>query len=328
MKIALTGDVMLGRLVNDCLMHKPPSYPWGNTLPLIREADFALVNLECALTSSPKMWTRTPKVFFFKADPNAGVRVLKAAGINCVNLANNHVLDYEEEGLRETLETLERAGIAWCGAGRDLREASRPAIVSAAGLRVAVIGATDNEPIWLAGTQQPGVNYMEFNRDNVTLLQPAINEARGQADLVILSLHWGPNMRQRPTREFVEFAYGALDSGIDVIHGHSAHIFQGVEVRNGKPIIYDAGDFIDDYAVDPFLRNDRGLLIRLEVEGRAPNAVGVYPTLISEFQANLAEEPDYGEIVSRMRMLSGEMGTELTEESGRLTAVIRQPISS
>jgi poly-gamma-glutamate capsule biosynthesis protein CapA/YwtB (metallophosphatase superfamily) len=84
-------------------------------------------------------------------------------------------------------------------------------------------------------------------------IQPA--RATG-ADLVVFSIHWGPNMRQAPPDEFKQFARAVLDAGADIFHGHSAHIFQGIEIYKGKPILYDIGDLIDDYYVDIVNKND------------------------------------------------------------------------
>lgn len=108
--LALTGDVMLGRGVNEVLRTLDPEQVWGNVLPLIRSADLRIVNLECALTDYERPWSRTPKVFHFRADPSA-VEVLEAARIDACSLANNHTLDFEERGLLDTLEYLKTAGI-------------------------------------------------------------------------------------------------------------------------------------------------------------------------------------------------------------------------
>ena len=105
--IGLTGDVMIGRLVNECLREAPPEYIWGDVLPLLLKNDVNIINLEAALTTSVR---EVPKVFNFKSDPEH-VESLKVARVDVANLANNHVLDYSEEGLLETLDTLDAAAI-------------------------------------------------------------------------------------------------------------------------------------------------------------------------------------------------------------------------
>src|ERR687898_655706 len=106
--VALVGDVMLGRKVNDALRTLCPEQPWGDVLPQLVSADLRIVNLECALTEHERPWTRTPKVFHFRADPSA-VEVLRAARVDACALANNHTLDFEEKGLLDTLAHLDTA---------------------------------------------------------------------------------------------------------------------------------------------------------------------------------------------------------------------------
>ncbi len=316
MRIALTGDVMLGRLVAEAMETQPAEYFWGDTLPLLRSADFSLINLECALTTSEEKWIKTPKVFHFKADPQRAAQVLEAAGIDFVTLANNHVLDFEEAGLRETLTTLEKAGIGFCGAGRDLEEAAAAKYAEAGGKVIAVVGATDNTPEWQANGG-PGVQYMEFNKASAELFSQQVEAAAQKADLVIASLHWGPNMREHPTDDFRDFAHALIESGADIVHGHSAHIFQGIEIRRNKPIFYDTGDYIDDYAVDPLLRNDRGFLFMVDFD-TSVRTIELYPIVIDHFQVNLAAGEDNEQVIERMEKLSAEMGTRLKRSDGKL----------
>jgi poly-gamma-glutamate capsule biosynthesis protein CapA/YwtB (metallophosphatase superfamily) len=114
-------------------------------LPLLVEADLTIVNLECVIASTSRPWSRWPKAFHFRADPLA-IDALKRAGVDCVVLANNYVLDYEEPALLEMLELLERNGLAFAGAGRDLEESRRPAVLDARGVKVGVVAFTDDEP--------------------------------------------------------------------------------------------------------------------------------------------------------------------------------------
>ncbi len=114
--LAMTGDVMLGRAVDEALLRFGPAHPWGDLRLVLNEADLTIVNLECVIARGGEPWSRWPKAFHFRADPVA-VRALQLAGIDCVTLANNHVLDYEEEALLEMLELLRQAGIAFAAPG-------------------------------------------------------------------------------------------------------------------------------------------------------------------------------------------------------------------
>jgi poly-gamma-glutamate capsule biosynthesis protein CapA/YwtB (metallophosphatase superfamily) len=318
--LALAGDVMLGRGVNEALRGMRPEEPWGEVLPLLEAADLRIVNLECAITDHRRRWERTPKVFHFRADP-AAVEVLRAARIDAVSLANNHTLDYGERGLLDTLECLERAGIRYAGAGRDREEAARPAVLEAAGERVALVAFTDNEPPFAAGEDRPGTNYLPVSLEPEVLgrVEAAVGAARrAGARTVVFSNHWGPNMIERPSEGFRRFARAVVDRGADVYYGHSAHIFQGVEVYRGRPILYDTGDFIDDYAVDPRLRNDRSFLFRVGIEGGEPRRLELFPVRLRYARVGPATGSEREEILDRMELLSGELGTGFDRREDRL----------
>ena len=318
--LALAGDVMLGRLVNQVLATEGPRYPWGDVLPLLRGADLTLVNLECAIATGGTPWRRTPKVFHFRTGP-LGLAALQEAGVDFVSLANNHVLDFEVEAMVETLARLDGAGIARAGAGRDLAEAARPALLAAGGLRVGVLAFTDNEPVWAAGAATPGINYLPVTLDerHFRRLREGVAAARAAgADLVVLENHWGPNMRLRPMSGFREFARAAVEAGVDVYVGHSAHVLQGIEMHRGRPIFYDLGDFVDDYAVDPELRNDLSALALVTFSRRGVEAIEMVPVAIDFCQVNLAVGREYEEIAGRLIDLSAELGTTIVRRDGRL----------
>jgi poly-gamma-glutamate synthesis protein (capsule biosynthesis protein) len=326
--LAMTGDVMLGRGVDETLRRLGPTYPWGDLVPLLTEADLTILNLECVIAQGGQPWSRWPKVYHFRADPVA-MRALEHAGVDCVTLANNHVLDYEEEALFEMLELLQKAGIAFTGAGHNLGEAQRPALLDAHGLRVGIVAFTDNEPGWAARPDAPGTNYIPITLEERAFspVREAIAQSRAAgADLVIFTIHWGPNMVERPTPLFREFARGVVDAGADVFFGHSAHNFQGIELYKGRPIIYDAGDFVDDYVVDPALRNDWGLLFRLEAQGSVVRRLELIPVVIQQRQVNRATGSERTAIADRITRLSAELGTAILHQRDRLWVEYPAPI--
>lgn len=144
-RFGLTGDVMLGRKVDERQQRRPVTAVWGNVLDRLRGLDGLVVNLECCLSTGGQPWRRTHRPFHFRADPDWAVPALRRAGVDCCALANNHVLDFEEAALRDTLDHLDDAGIARAGAGRTRDEALEPALVPVDGLDVGVVSFTDNK---------------------------------------------------------------------------------------------------------------------------------------------------------------------------------------
>lgn len=311
--IGLTGDVMLGRLVNENIKKSSDAYPWGTILPELKRKDFILINLETTLTNST---TIVPKVFNFKADP-AVVKTLKIGNIQVVNLANNHSLDFGIEGLEETIATLNQAEIAHVGVGMNMSEAQKPVIIVRNGVRIGIIGLTDNEPTWIATNTKPGTNYISISSPPKAVFE-AVKDLKSKVDICIITIHCGPNMQEYPSEEFIRLAHRIVDAGADIFHGHSAHVVQGIQKYKDRIIIYDSGDFVDDYAVDPQLRNDLSFLFSVEVEHYKLKRLILLPVIISNMQVNKAEGADAQLIIDLMKKRSIPFGTLFEQEQNRL----------
>ena len=315
---------MLGRGVAAEIASRDPASFWGDVRPLLLGSDLVIANLECAITSHAVPWTRTRKAFHFRAPP-AAVQVLRAAGVRAVSLANNHVLDFEEAGLRDTLRHLDAAGIAHAGAGENLEKAREPAIVDVGGRKIGIVAFTDNEPGWAARPGRPGTSYLRFlpGPGALRVVRQAVVRAReGGAELVVLSLHWGPNMVQRPRRPFPAFARAAIHLGVGLIHGHSAHSFHGVGIHRGAPILYDTGEALDDYAGDALLRNDRSFVFLAVMRASRVYALRLVPIRIGDARVQLARGRDFEETCRRMEALCREMGTTPSRARHGLTLEI------
>ncbi|HYA87859.1 MAG TPA: CapA family protein [Nitrospirota bacterium] len=311
MRLLLVGDIMFGRLVNETLKSMPPTYPWGNTLPLFRASDLRIGNLECVLSDRGAPWDRTPKTFHFRTDAK-NKECLKAAGFNFLSLANNHTLDYEYEALLDMLALLDTAGVRHGGAGADLTQASQPALLSAGGTTTAFIAFTDNEPDWEATDQRAGIHFvpLDLTDERAVHLFDLIREAKTKADLVIVTAHWGSNWGYQPEPEHVPFARMLVDSGADIVLGHSCHVFRGIEIYRERLILYSTGDFVDDYAVDQIERNDESFIFVVETEGSRITGLTLHPTVISHMQARLASPRDAVVIAGRMQRLCDRLGTQ------------------
>ena len=288
-RLGFTGDVMLGRLVNDAYREgqRSPAALWGNLQPTLRGLDGFFINLECCLSTRGEPWPG--RRFHFRADPEWSTDALRAATVDCCNLANNHAMDFGPDALDDTLAALSAADIETVGAGRTRPAALRPALVDCRGLTVALVGFTDNVPDYAATDDRPGTAHVEFDPDDeasMAVLREAVDAAdRFDPDVLVASLHWGPNNRTQPPENHRAVARKLADWGVDLVAGHSSHLFQGVEVidRGESPTVvcYDMGDFVDDYAVDPDHRNDRSFLFELVVadDGR-PLELELTPTEI------------------------------------------------
>jgi len=279
----LAGDVMIGRGIDQVLPHpgdpkiyesdlrwatdyvtlaetahgpipKPVDFPyvWGDALGELARCrpDARIVNLETAVTKSA---TPAPKAVDYKASPE-NFPVITAAKIDCCALANNHVLDWGEPGLIETLETLDKAGVKHAGAGRDLREAAAPAILPVPGkgrVLVFAFGSTTSgiPSDWAATDERPGVDLLPgLSPQTAHAIGAQVRAVKKPGDVAVASIHWGANWGYAISDRQVAFAHALIDeAGIDVVYGHSSHHPKAIEVYRGKPILYGCGDFLDDY---------------------------------------------------------------------------------
>lgn len=298
--------------MNEHLAAAPPAYPWGDTLPFLRPADAVILNLECVLADRGEPWPE--KVFTFRTD-SKNVAVLTVAGVTAVSLANNHSLDFGKDALRDGIATLRRHGIRPAGAGVSVDAAWRPATFTAGGTRVAVVAFTDDMPEWEARAEVPGVCHvpLQWADPRFGRLMDAIGEARAHNDVVVVSAHWGPNWGYAPLPDHVEAAHRFIDRGADVVFGHSPHVFRGVELYGGRPVLFSCGDYVDDYAVDDLERNDESFIWCVDLEDHRLRRLLLIPTVIRAFQARLARGADRGRIVQRIRALCTALWTETAE---------------
>lgn len=221
-------------------------------------------------------------------------------------LANNHLLDFGETTLLDTLDALDDADIAHAGAGPDREAARAPAVVDVAGTRIALVSFTDNTPEYAADGDSPGVAHCRMDPDDPgdrAVLERSLDRAREHdPDLLVASLHWGPNMEAEPSERHRRFGRW-LAGRVDLIHGHSAHVFQGIELVDGTPVLYDCGDFVDD------LRNDRGFLFEATVEDSGIDRLWLRPVEIRDCAVH-ETPPGVAEWCrERMRERSAPFGT-------------------
>ena len=302
MKLALAGDTMLGRRVAERLACVPPSALFSDgVVAAAHEADLFILNLECAISDRGEPWPDPRKPFFFRAPPVAG-EALRHLGVGCVTLANNHALDYGITALLDTFRHLASASIEWVGAGVDERAARSPVVLERGGLRVGIVGATDHPSDYAASVDQRTPDWLLDTVRHV------------DADIVVVTPHWGPNMVSEPLARVRSAAATLLDTGATMIAGHSAHVFHGVADR----VLYDLGDFIDDYARDPDLHNELGLLWLVTFDGNVPTRVEAVPLALDYCHTRLADRDEGAWIADRFRRACAALGTDVHEDGGRL----------
>jgi poly-gamma-glutamate capsule biosynthesis protein CapA/YwtB (metallophosphatase superfamily) len=345
----LCGDVMLGRGVDQILPHpgdpelresllhdagayvalaeaangpipRPVEYswPWGDALALLDELAPALrvINLE---TSATRRGRFAPgKGVHYRMSP-ANVPALSVARPDVCALANNHVLDFGRDGLLDTLDTLTSAGIRAAGAGRDRRAAWQPAVVDGAGCDVAVLsfamvssGVPSN---WAATDHEPGVALLRTPSD-AERATSTVRARKQQGDVVVVSVHWGSNWGYDVDPEHIRIAHGLIDSGADLVHGHSSHHPRPIEVYRDRLILYGCGDFIDDYeGITGYehYRDDLRLayFASLHRETGALAGLRIAPLQAHRMRLRPASTPDRAWLQVTLDSVSHELGTQI-----------------
>jgi poly-gamma-glutamate synthesis protein (capsule biosynthesis protein) len=243
--------VALAEAVNGPIPHRVDfAYPWGVALDALDAAapDARLINLETAVTTHDAF--APGKAVHYRMHPE-NLPSLTAVRPDVCVLANNHVLDLGRGGLDDTLAALARGGLRTAGAGRNAEEAGRPAVVGLpGGLVVHALGmASSGIPRhWAATAELGGVHFAAGPADTTAKhLAARIRETRSPGDIVVVSVHWGSNWGYALSRADVDFAHALIDSGADIVHGHSSHHPRPVEVYRGRLVLHGCGDLINDY---------------------------------------------------------------------------------
>ncbi len=232
------GDVMLDRGIDKQIRKYGIEWPFKGVRETTRGADLAFCNLECPLSARG---IKVTKPICFKADP-ANVECLTDGGFDMISLANNHSMDCSRPGLIETMHYLAKSGIAYIGAGDTPSDAALPVIMTLKGIRIAFLArnAWLPEGAWFR-PDAPNSSYLDTET-----IESEVRQASEQADVVIVSLHWGIEYRMHSQPAQVELAHKIIDAGADLILGHHPHVLQKVEKYHGGVIAYSLGNFLFD----------------------------------------------------------------------------------
>ena len=238
--ILIAGDFCPRDRVASLIEEEKYSEVFGELKSYTQDVDLAIVNLEAPIVESP---TATP---IEKCGPNLrctskAIEALKYAGFNMVTLANNHLYDFGEEGLRDTLAACRKGNIATVGAGMNLAEASKTSYQNINGQTLAIVNCCEHE-FSIATESTGGCNPLNSIQQFY-----AIQGAKKKADYVLVIVHGGHEHYQLPSPRMKETYRFFVDAGADAVINHHQHCYSGYEVYNGKPIFYGLGNFCFDW---------------------------------------------------------------------------------
>lgn len=310
-RVSAVGDIMLDGTARPVLQENGYDYPFAHMLPLFKDAHVVIGNLEGPLTHCGK--AEQGKTYTFRSPPEEVSAALKNAGFNMVSLANNHTLDYGPEGLAQTLRALDAVGIQYVGAGADAAAARRAAYVSVKGQRVAFLGYSVTLPeTFYAGTHKPGTAFAHEAH-----VRADVTAARRQADIVIVSFHWGQEGKTDLREYQTHLGRVAIDAGAQAVLGHHPHILQAVEYYKGGVILYSLGNFVfGSYSKTAAVSAVAQLSFR---QGRLAS-LRMVPIRVNnfevQFQPQVLTGADAGAVIATLQRLSAQRSTRLINQAG------------
>ena len=256
--LASVGDINLGDGPRAVMRSRGVRYPWRNVAPTLRRADVAFGNLECAVSRRGRP---VPKQYNFRGGPSALRAAARFAGMDVMNLANNHTVDYGRTALMDTIRFTRRYGMTHVGAGRDVAAARRPRIVRRLGLRIAFVGFSDRLPLYFYATaSRPGTSFA-----SVPAIRRSVRRARRRADVVVATFHWGDELARRPTGRQRLFARAALRAGATAVIGAHPHVLQPRERYGRRFVAWSLGNFV--WSAGSYATSSTGILM-LRLSGR------------------------------------------------------------
>ncbi len=269
-----------------------------NTLEIMQSADIFMVNNEFTYTS--RGTPTEEKAFTFRGNPDY-VRYLKDIGADVVSVANNHVYDYGEVSLLDTLDTLEGAGVPYVGAGRNIDEAVKPVYFIVNDIKIALVSATQIErldnPDTKGATADSAGTFRCWNNDRI---YDVIKDAAAQSDYVVAYIHWGTENEEIPDWAQDKMAPKLAEAGADLIIGDHPHILQKIGYIGSTPIIYSLGNYWFNSKT-----LDTGLLeVTLDTEGHT-NTVRFIPAIQSGCRTVVVNGAEAERVLDHMRELSG-----------------------
>lgn len=256
MKILIAGDYYPLSRVNELVEKRNYEKIFKEVIPIIRKNDYSIVNLEAPVVFSACKPIRKigPNM---RCTPNA-VDAIKYAGFNMVTLANNHFLDFGQQGIKDTFVTLEKYALDKVGAGLTLNDAEKIVIKEIRGEKIAVINICESE-FSIATDSCGGSNPIDIAK-----LYYQIHSNRDKVDYILVIIHGGHETYQYPSPRMKKLYRLLVDFGADAVVGHHQHCFSGYEMYNNKPIFYGLGNFSFDKNDSQVSNWNKGFMVSID----------------------------------------------------------------
>ncbi len=267
-QIIITGDFYPGGITQECCKNKEYEKIFNDVLPVLRDKDVSITNLECPLVDELQPIAKTgPNLY---ADPQC-IEVLKYGRFDVVTLANNHIFDQGAKGIRSTLDICRKNNIKTVGVGENLIEAQKPLYFDVKGKRIAIINVAEEE-----------FSIATDNKAGAASLDPVINYyqimgAKKNSDIQLVIIHGGYQHHPFPTPEMIKIYRFFADLGITALVGHHAHCASGYEYYHGAPIFYNLGNFIFDLGKRKSSLWYEGYFIKLTIRDNKVCRAHLYP---------------------------------------------------
>lgn len=311
-RITLVGDIMLGGSANEFMRRHGHDYAFAAVRSELDRADLLFGNLEGPLTDAGEPFP--DKKYLFRTSPSRVAPALARAGFDVVSLANNHTLDYGNAGLLDTRSALFDQGIAAVGAGNDLDRARRAALIERNGHTVGVLAYSNTYPeeFW-ATPEHAGTAF--GHRAHVEADVKALNR---QADIVVVSFHWGREATPELRSYQPMLAHAAIDAGADIVAGHHPHVLQGIERYGDGIIFYSLGNFtFGSYSEIARV----SAIAHVTVSHNGPRSVELVPIDVYNPEVLFQPQPLTGEaadtVIRHLQSLSEPLGTHFADDDGR-----------
>ncbi|MEC0167309.1 CapA family protein [Paenibacillus graminis] len=295
--LVFAGDILLDGFVGDQIAKYGVNFPFAKVAPVLKKADIAFANLETPVSVRGKA---AEKSFAFRSKP-AALAGLNYAGIDGVTVANNHILDFGQDAMLDTLVHLDKYKIGHTGAGKNSNEAFKPYVQTVKDKKIAILGVSRvlSSPSWYAGKNSPGAASAYTPEP----MLGAIKKSAKENDYTIVYIHWNNEFKDYPEPYARSLAKQMIDSGADIIIGAHSHCLMGIEYYKHKPIYYSLGNFVFNRSTRGGDKTVHSMLVNFEISNNSVKG-RITPVKITGGQPGFMGKAYNKDTISRMNQLS------------------------